>query len=53
MISWLYSTWISLWPNLLANVLWVPLAYVHHRMIKRKLREVNDNVAIQRNQSGQ
>jgi hypothetical protein len=36
----------QLWPNLAANVIWVPLAWLHHRMINRKLKEVKDNVAI-------
>lgn len=28
--------WSAIWPNLAANVLWVPLAWVHHRLMRRQ-----------------
>ncbi|MFI1165662.1 hypothetical protein ACH4UM_19105 [Streptomyces sp. NPDC020801] len=33
-MSWLTSTWGQLWPNLLADALWVPLAawWAHSRV---------------------
>ena len=35
----------QLWPNLAANVIWVPLAWIHHRMMNKKLEEVKQHVA--------
>lgn len=34
MSAWLASTWSQLWPNLLADALWVPLAawWLHSRI---------------------
>jgi hypothetical protein len=44
--AWLLSTWNQTWPNLLANVLWVPVAWLHHRGMKRHvgnvIKEAND-----------
>lgn len=29
--------WAAIWPNLAANVIWVPAAAVHHVLIKRHI----------------
>ncbi|AEW93890.1 MULTISPECIES: hypothetical protein [Streptomycetaceae] len=39
MAGWLWWAWLQIWPNLAANVLWVPLAALHHRRVKRHLHE--------------
>jgi hypothetical protein len=33
--------WDEIWPNLAANVLWVPLAWVHHVLIKRHINRMS------------
>lgn len=38
MTAWLTSAWGQIWPNLAANVLWVPLAALHHHRMKRQIR---------------
>lgn len=49
MFAWLASTWTATWPNLLANVLWVPVVAVHHRAMKRHIRALRDhNAALHR-----
>lgn len=37
MITWLVSAWASIWPNLLADVLWVPAVGVFHLLLRRRL----------------
>ena len=39
--AWLASTWTATWPNLLANVLWVPVVWVHHRVMKRHITQLH------------
>lgn len=46
MSAWLASTWTATWPNLLANVLWVPVVVVHHRLMKRHLRALREHQAV-------
>lgn len=42
--GWLASTWTVTWPNLLANVLWVPVVWVHHRIMSRRVRDLRAHV---------
>jgi hypothetical protein len=35
MAHWVATSWGQIWPNLAANVLWVPLAAVHHLLMRR------------------
>ncbi len=42
MAAWLASAWGQIWPNLAANVLWVPLAALHHRRMKRHIRRLHE-----------
>ena len=35
-MSWLSQTWSAVWPNLLASVLWSPVALVHITRSNRK-----------------
>jgi hypothetical protein len=35
MAAWLWWAWLQIWPNLAANVIWVPLAAAHHILMKR------------------
>ncbi|WP_290646736.1 hypothetical protein [Aquabacterium sp.] len=30
------SVWSALWPNLLANVLWVPVVWAYHKVNNRR-----------------
>ena len=42
---WSPGWWGQVWPNLAANVLWVPLAAVHHVQMKRHIaRHVADHL---------
>lgn len=34
-MNWLAHTWAAVWPNLAANVLWVPLVAIHHVLMRR------------------
>lgn len=34
-MNWLAHTWTAVWPNLAANVLWVPLVALHHILMRR------------------
>lgn len=38
------QVWDAVWPNLLANVLWVPLAWGHHRLMKRHVGRVINEI---------
>ncbi|NUP48056.1 MAG: hypothetical protein HOW97_12185 [Catenulispora sp.] len=40
-MRWLISSWPQVWPNLAANVLWVPLAAVHHWLTRREIRHLH------------
>lgn len=44
--AWLASTWTATWPNLLANVLWVPVVWVHHRVMARRIRALHRHVTV-------
>lgn len=35
--AWLWWAWLQIWPNLVANVIWVPLAWAHHMLMKRHI----------------
>jgi hypothetical protein len=39
--AWLVSVWGQIWPNLAANVLWVPLAAAHHVLISRHITRLH------------
>ena len=43
-MAWLVSTWDQTWPNLLANVLWVPVVAVHHKLMTRRVRALHQHV---------
>jgi len=47
------TVWAQLWPNLLANIIWVPLAaawaWAHRRWSKRHIALLRDHItALQR-----
>ncbi|MFE2969927.1 hypothetical protein ACFXKC_40920 [Streptomyces sp. NPDC059340] len=44
MTSWLAATWDQTWPNLLANVLWVPAVWIHHQVMTRHIRALRQHV---------
>ena len=44
MAAWLASTWSATWPNLLANVLWIPVVWVHHKVMTRRIRALHQHV---------
>jgi hypothetical protein len=35
--AWVAANWSAVWPNLEANVIWVPFAAWHHVLIKRHI----------------
>lgn len=37
MADWLWGAWLQVWPNLAANVLWVPVVGIHHLAMKRHI----------------
>lgn len=41
MAAWLASTWSSIWPNLAANILWIPLVGVHHVLLRRHVARLH------------
>jgi hypothetical protein len=41
MSGWLWGAWGQIWPNLAANVLWVPLAAAHHVLIRRHITQLH------------
>lgn len=53
MDAWLVSTWAATWPNLLANVLWIPVVWVHHRVMTRHIRGLREHVAVLHRQQEQ
>ncbi|EST24398.1 hypothetical protein [Streptomyces roseochromogenus] len=40
--AWLWGAWLQVWPNLAANVLWVPVVGVHHWLTCRHLRALHE-----------
>lgn len=36
---WTGAWWLQVWPNLAANCVWVPVAYIHHRKVMGKMAE--------------
>lgn len=45
----LFGWWLQIWPNLAANVIWVPVAAIHHVLMKRHVdrrhQQLKDHVA--------
>ncbi|MGW1808155.1 hypothetical protein [Streptomyces sp. NPDC002078] len=39
--AWLANAWDQTWPNLLANVLWLPAVGIHHWLTRRHLRALH------------
>lgn len=42
MAASLLSAWGQVWPNLAANVIWVPVVGVHHWLTRRHLRALRE-----------
>lgn len=42
--TWLASAWGQIWPNLAANILWVPLVWAHHLVMSRRVRDLRQHV---------
>lgn len=40
-VTGLLKFWGEVWPNLAANILWVPLVGVHHLLIKRHITRLD------------
>jgi hypothetical protein len=40
--AWLTTVWSEVWPNLAANVLWVPIVGIHHMLTRRHLRVLRE-----------
>lgn len=43
MIS-LHSFWVAIWPNLAANVVWIPVVGAHHWWTRHKMAALHDTV---------
>jgi hypothetical protein len=41
--EWLVSMWGQIWPNLAANVIWVPAAWLHHVLIRRHITRLHES----------
>lgn len=41
LIGW----WVAIWPNLAANIIWVPLAALHHVLIRRRMTAHHEHLA--------
>lgn len=41
MSTWCWWAWQQVWPNLAGNVLWVPVAGVHHWLTRRHIRTLH------------
>lgn len=42
MAGWLWWAWLQIWPNLAANIIWVPVAATHHVAIKRHISRLHE-----------
>ncbi|WP_369387451.1 hypothetical protein AB5J72_07450 [Streptomyces sp. CG1] len=42
MAAWLWRAWLQVWPNLAANVIWVPVVGVHHWLTRLHLRALHE-----------
>ena len=42
MIGWISSAWGQTWPNLVANVIWVPVVGIHHWLLKRHMSRLHE-----------
>jgi hypothetical protein len=38
--AWLWSAWLQVWPNLAANVVWIPIVGAGHLLMKRHVAAV-------------
>lgn len=52
-MGWLASTWTATWPNLLANVLWIPVVWIHHKVMTRRIRALRQHVTALHDQHEQ
>ena len=43
--GWLWWAWLQIWPNLAANVLWVPVVGLHHLIMSRRVRDLRAHVS--------
>lgn len=37
--------WLQIWPNLAANVIWVPVAAIHHVLMRRHVDRRHEELA--------
>ncbi|MGE7439610.1 hypothetical protein [Kitasatospora sp. NPDC001175] len=44
MAAWLWKAWLQVWPNLAANVIWVPVVGIHHLLVRRHLRHLHNTI---------
>jgi hypothetical protein len=36
--------WTAVWPNLAANVVWIPVVWVHHQWMRRRVNVLHDTI---------
>lgn len=42
--EWVAFVWAQVWPNLITEAMWVPIAWLYHRWMKRHLAAVHTAV---------
>jgi hypothetical protein len=40
------SAWAQIWPNLAANVIWVPLVWLHHHVMAGRVQALKQHVTV-------
>lgn len=47
MDQWLWASWDSIWPNLVANVLWIPIAWIWNKTHKKQIQQMHQHHQVQ------
>ena len=43
-LTGLRHVWTSVWPNLLANVVWIPIVWIHHQWVRYRMTALHATV---------
>lgn len=44
MTAWIWWAWLQIWPNMAADVLWIPIVGIYHVIVRRALRSEIDKL---------
>lgn len=44
MMAGLHKFWTAIWPNLAANVAWIPVVWVHHLWMRHRVTMLHDTI---------